>query len=90
MQLDTVTKQIRTFLEKRFPLTRNIGSNDSLLTGGVLDSLGILELVAFIEEEFQIAVIDEELLPENFESIACLVAFVQSKRNSSTAERLEA
>lgn len=83
MQLDIVTEQIEAFLKKRFPLTRKVGRNDALLESGLLDSLGILEIVTFLEQEFRITITDEELLPENFQSIACLVTFVQNKGNGT-------
>ena len=67
MQPDAVAVQIEAFLRKQFPLTRKVGRNDPLLENGLLDSLGILEIVAFLEQEFRITITDEELLPENFQ-----------------------
>jgi len=85
MQSEAVTVQIEAFLKKQFPLTRKVGRNDALLENGLLDSLGILEIVSFLEQEFQITIADEELLPENFQSIACLATFVQNKCNDMVA-----
>jgi len=85
MQPDAVTGQIEAFLKKQFPLTRKVGRNDALLENGLLDSLGILEIVAFLEQEFRITIADEELLPENFQSITCLATFVQNKCRSVVA-----
>ncbi len=89
MQLDAVSVRIREFLVEHFPLTRNIGNGDRLLGNGFLDSLAILEVVTFLEHEFQITVTDEELLPENFQSIERLAAFVQNKLNGFTPRGLE-
>jgi acyl carrier protein len=52
---------------------------NSFLDAGIIDSVGILELVAFLEEKFQIEVEDEEIVPENFDSVIQLVAYVDSK-----------
>ena len=52
---------------------------ESLLESGVLDSMGVIEVVSFIEKEFGVAVEDEEIVPENFESIRALARFVMSK-----------
>jgi len=52
----------------------------SLLEEGIMDSTGVLDLVAFIEESFSIRVEDEELMPENLDSVDRLVAFVEKKR----------
>jgi acyl carrier protein len=89
MQVDTVTEQIRKFIVEHFPLARKLDPNndDRLLEKGIIDSLGILELVAFVEHEFQITMTDEELLPENFRSIKDLAAFVQSKLTCARARQ---
>lgn len=86
MQADMVSKNIKDFIMKNFPLARNrnINEADPLLESGILDSLGILEIVTYIENEFQIVLNDEDLVPENFQSIACIVSFVQSKYHNSS------
>jgi acyl carrier protein len=78
--------RIRIFLEKTFPTTRNIAEAAPLLGSGHIDSLGILEVVTFLEKEFEITVADEELLPDNFGSIKSLCAFVD-KKSAITGER---
>ena len=52
----------------------------SLLDHGVIDSTGVLEVIAFIERRFEIRVDDEEILPENLDSVARISAYVQRKR----------
>lgn len=56
-----------------------LNDDESLLSRGILDSTGILELVMFLEEQIGVSVLDEELLPENFDSVNNLVKFIQSK-----------
>jgi acyl carrier protein len=56
-----------------------MSDEDRLLGNGILDSLAILDVVAFIEKEFHITISDDELLPENFNSISNMAVFVQSK-----------
>ena len=77
--------RLKRFILQRFPLAKKAGldGDTALLEGGIIDSLGILELVTFIEEEFAISVVDEELVPENFSSIDRLVAFVGGKEPGS-------
>jgi len=74
--------QIRAFVRRRFPLAGAAGvtDEDSLLDSGIVDSLGILDLVAFLEKSFGIRVGDEELNPGNFGSIADVTRFVAAKR----------
>lgn len=52
----------------------------SFLKEGIIDSTGILQLVSFIEQQYEIAVGDEELVPENLDSIDKISFFVDKKR----------
>lgn len=56
---------------------------NSPLLDGVLDSVSILRLVVFIEEHFRIQVEDEELIPENFQSVVTLTAYVERKTGTA-------
>jgi acyl carrier protein len=73
--------QIRKFVLDKFPLARKqqIKDSDPLLESGVLDSLGVLDLVSFVEQEFSVHVADDELTPENFQTIDRIAAFIESK-----------
>jgi acyl carrier protein len=62
-------------------MTKSVGNDEPLLKNGLIDSLGILEVVTFVETEFGIVVSDEDLLPENFGSIHSLTSFVHQKTN---------
>jgi acyl carrier protein len=72
---------VRVFILKSFPLARKqqIKNSDALLESGLIDSQGVLEVVAFIEREFSTIVDDEELSPENFQTIDRIAAFIRSK-----------
>jgi acyl carrier protein len=78
----SIEAQIRNFLSHHFPSVRKkeLGSREALLENGIVDSLGILDLVTFIEGTFAIAVADDELIPDNFSSIEKIAQFVESKR----------
>ena len=59
-------------------------SNDTpLFEKGIIDSTVVLELVAFIEDNFKVTVTDEELVQENFSSLIAIEKFLQSKNNKS-------
>ncbi|HEY3490790.1 MAG TPA: acyl carrier protein [Candidatus Deferrimicrobiaceae bacterium] len=60
-------------------IEHTINEKCSLLENGILDSTGILEVVAFIEERFDISIEDTELIPENLDSIANIERFISSK-----------
>lgn len=57
--------------------TRPIGQHDSLIDRGVIDSMGLFQLMSFIEQETGIRIPDEEVLPENFETVATMELLVQ-------------
>jgi acyl carrier protein len=75
-------EEIRGFVRRRFPLavTAGVTDEDSLLDSGIIDSLGILDLVAFLEKTYGIRIGDEELNPGNFDSIASVARFVAAKK----------
>ena len=74
-------EKIRAFLLNRFPAAANLDldGDESLLDSGVVDSLGILDVVAFLEEEFSLEVEDDDLAPENFDSLGALEKFVAER-----------
>jgi len=74
--------KIRDFIVENFLFGSDNGLKDetSFLDEGIIDSTGILELVNFLEEEFEIAVDDEELNPENLDSIKNVVGYLETKK----------
>jgi acyl carrier protein len=81
----TVAEQVRQFICKNFYVPDPAGLSDtaSFLDLGIVDSTGVLEVVAFVEQEFGVTVDDTEIVPENFDSIASLVGYVERKRGTS-------
>jgi acyl carrier protein len=78
-----IRNKIRTFIVENFLFGKDEGLTDetSFLDEGIIDSTGILELVNFIEEEFNIKVDDEDLIPENLDSIKNVVEYLERKMN---------
>jgi len=87
---------IRTFILENFLFTDDgsqLQNDASFLEEGVVDSTGVLELVMFVEETFGVTVEDEEILPENFDSVTQLARYVRSKTGEAipdAGERLSA
>jgi acyl carrier protein len=72
-----IRHDVRTFLTQ--DLSRDLAGVDdttSLLHAGVLDSLGVMQLVAFLQHRYAIVIDDDDLVPENLESIEAIAAFV--------------
>ncbi len=79
--MSDIKSKIKEFIIDNFLFGDADGLNDetSFLDEGIIDSTGILELVNFLEEEFSIAVDDEELIPENLDSIKNVAAYLEQK-----------
>lgn len=76
-------QKLRKYILETYLFTTDdsaLANDDSFLDKGIIDSTGILELVMYLEEEFGLAVADEELLPDNLDSINNLVQFVARKQ----------
>jgi acyl carrier protein len=81
MRADTERK-VRKFIEENFLFREDrlaIGECESLIEAGLIDSTGVLELVAFLEGEFGLRMADAEIVPENLDSIRAIVRYVESK-----------
>jgi acyl carrier protein len=77
-----IRTSIRRFVLKRFMFgapAEGLKDEMSFLEQGVVDSTGVLELVAFLEETFKLKIDDEELVPENLDSVSKLVRFISEK-----------
>ena len=73
--------KVRAFIVENFMFGNDEGLNDetSFLDDGIIDSTGVLELVDFLEETFAIQIEDDELIPENLDSIKNLSEFLARK-----------
>ena len=74
--------KVRQFIISNFYVAdpASLADGTSLLESGTVDSTGILEVIAFIEDEFQIKVEDQEMVPENLDSVNSLEKYVAKKR----------
>jgi acyl carrier protein len=84
--LDETTAKIKQFIVDEFmpdvPV-EDLDDDFDLLTGGVVDSLGLLKVVAWLEDEFDIGVDDSELGPDSFRTVAQIKAFVDQSRSAA-------
>ena len=87
--MDETTAKIKQFIVDEFmpdvPV-EDLDDDFDLLTGGVVDSLGLLKVVAWLEDEFDIGVDDSELGPDSFRTVAAIKAYVDSARETAHAE----
>ena len=83
--MTTVEHEVRTFLSENFSLghiTRLPGDR-SLTERGFMDSVGIVELLTFLETRYEIQISDEETVPENIDTIDNIVRFIGTKRGGT-------
>jgi acyl carrier protein len=83
-----VESGVREFLKDQVVVRQgkdDVSADESLLDSGVLDSASILELVSFLEDRFDFTIPDEELVPENFETINAIVGLVTAKKDVRAA-----
>jgi acyl carrier protein len=83
--MDDVKAEIRRFIEDNFIMGASaapLADGDSFLERHVLDSTGFLELISYLEETFAIKVGDEEMVPENLDSLDNIAQFLARKRGT--------
>lgn len=84
--MSSIETELRQYILDKLLFGRmevELKGDESFLKSGIIDSTGVLELVAFLEEKFQVKVEDEDLIPANLDSINAITRFVESKRATS-------
>lgn len=79
-----VRERIRSFIVETF-FVDEFADDEAFLSAGIVDSMGMLQLVTFLQEAFGIEILDAELVPENLDSLARATAFVEQKLKSRSA-----
>lgn len=88
--MTAIEADVRQYISDKLLFGRTdvvVGGDTSFLESGLIDSTGVLELVAYLEEKFQIKVEDEDLVPANLDSVNALVRFVENKSAESVNSR---
>ncbi|MCL4708580.1 acyl carrier protein [bacterium] len=80
-----IRTDIKNFLKKQAPKGVTFSDSDSLLASGVIDSMKMLDLISFVEQQFNIKIDEDEMMPDNFESVDAITRFVEEKRQTSHA-----
>lgn len=78
----SVEDKVRNYILENYLFTEDqseLNNEDSFLEKGIIDSTGILEVIFFLEEEFGISVDDDEMIPENLDSVNNIVKYINSK-----------
>jgi len=78
-----IKNELRNFINSNFMVSeelRGFLDSDSFLYKGIIDSMGVVELLAFIQNEYRIKVEPAEVLPKNFDSLDNLSRYIRSKK----------
>jgi len=81
--MDNVKKQLRDYIVENFlfgDTETEFSDTDSFMEKGILDSTGILDVILYLEENFNMKVEDDELIPDNLDSVDNLTAFIERKK----------
>ncbi len=88
MELARIRDRVKSYIMENYLYTRpdfDLGMEDRLLGAGIIDSMGVIELLEFVQTEFEIAVQDDEITENNFGSVAAVADFVTRKRRQGQA-----
>ena len=82
MSENEIKTRLREFVAKNFylPDPKALTDQTSFLDQGIIDSTGVLEVIGFLEDTFGITIEDDEMLPDNLDSIERISAFVTRKK----------
>lgn len=81
----SLNKEIKLFVLKNYLFTEDesvLSDGDSLMQKGIIDSTGILELVNHIEDTYKLKVADDEMIPDNLDSISKIASFIERRRSA--------
>ena len=84
MDVNAIQKEIREYVFENFIVDDDevFSDDESFLETGLIDSTGILELITFVEETYDIEIADEEMIPDNLDGIAKVARFVASEKSA--------
>jgi len=88
MPVTEILERTRAYVRDNFLYMRPdfvLGDDDALLAKGVIDSMGVMEMIGFLTSEFGIAVADEEVTEENLGSVSAIARFVSGKARQTEA-----
>lgn len=82
MKQATMREDIRAFLSNNSAsgAAGEFADDDSLLEAGIIDSVAMVDLIAHIESRYHIAVDEDDMTPENFQSVSSIVRYIEEKR----------
>ncbi len=83
--MEDVMSEVKQYIVSNFPVAKRkkVQCDDVLLESGIIDSLGVMEIVHYLVDRFEIEIDEDDLVPENFRTVRSISVFVQLKRNGN-------
>lgn len=82
--MNTIEEKIKSFISENILFTDDgypYKNEDSFLENGIVDSMNVMEIVAYVEDTYSIKIEDNEIVPANFDSVASISNFIRSKQS---------
>jgi len=86
----SVSDAVRSYILENYLFTDDasaLDNSESFMEKGIVDSTGMMEVISFLEEEFSIAVEDDEMVPENLDSVNAITGYIERKRADPRSEK---
>jgi acyl carrier protein len=87
--MQQIEQEVRQFVVDNFLFDESgnsFSNDDSFIENGIVDSMGILNLVTFVQDTYRVRVLDQEITTDNWDSVTRIAVFVRSKLAGTTAE----
>lgn len=87
--MQTLVQKVRTYIEDNFLYMRadvELENDDRLLEAGIVDSMGVMEIIAFLEDEFDVMVADEEITEENLGTVNAIARYAMANGAAARAQ----
>lgn len=89
----SISEAVRSYILENYLFSDDpaaLEDNESFMEKGIVDSTGMMEVISFLEEQFGITVQDDEMIPENLDSVSAIIAYVERKQTGQAAARTSA
>lgn len=86
----SISEAVRNYILENYLFSDDpaaLHDDESFMEKGIVDSTGMMEVINFLEEEFDIAVQDDEMIPENLDSVSAIVAYVERKQGEQASRQ---
>lgn len=78
-----ILEQVKSYISHLVPAGTQLQEDSTLITNGLIDSMSVVDLIVYLEKEFQVKFSDTEMTPENFDTLSAISSLIERKRRAS-------